>query len=86
MQTPKETTTGEVIHTCGYIHNEGTHCPEPESEDFKALKVLKANFYCCAGVFVRKRKSHRLTKEEGAALDYLCDEWDYGYEAGWVTA
>jgi hypothetical protein len=86
MQKPEDTTTGEVIHSCGYLHNEGTHCPPPESEDFEALKVLKKNFYCCAGVFVRKHSSYEPTKEEWVAINYLCDEWDYGYEGGWVGA
>lgn len=28
----EKTTTGEVIHTCGWLHPEGTPCPPPKDK------------------------------------------------------
>jgi len=48
--------------------------------DSEALKLLRQNFRNDAGVFKAKKNGYRPTEEEAAAIDYLVQEWDYGYE------
>lgn len=47
--------------------------------DREALTVLEANFKHDAGVFTKKTHGYVPTEREWDALDYLLDEWDYGY-------
>lgn len=57
----------------------------PEGNDFDALRLLSKNFIVVAGILVRRSGKHEPTDDEWRAINYLCDEWDYGYEAGFVA-
>lgn len=49
-------------------------------DDRKAFDVLKENFVDTTGFVIRPRvDGYKMTEREGYAIDYLCDEWDYGY-------
>lgn len=45
----------------------------------KALEALTANFIDDRGV-IRPRNGKLPNEEECSAIDYLCMEWDFGYE------
>ena len=45
----------------------------------KALQLLEQNFVCRAGWFSPKESGYHATDEEAAAIQYLIEEWDYGY-------
>jgi hypothetical protein len=51
----------------------------------EALQVLSTNFTQKAGVFRRNDPTYIPTPLESDAIDYLCYEWDYGYEGGLVS-
>ena len=44
----------------------------------EALEILK-DYSCVGGVFTEP-EGHEITEEEWEAIDYLFNEWDYGYE------
>lgn len=50
--------------------------------DFEALKLLETNFIWPNFLIQKKNSSHVITKEEGAAIDLLVGEYDWGYEGG----
>ena len=52
---------------------------EKWGEPCKALEALNANFWDDAGV-IRPRRGDTPTEEEWSAIDYLCMEWDFGYD------
>lgn len=45
----------------------------------KALELLEANFKELAGCFYAKTANYTPTDEECKAIQYLIEEWDYGY-------
>jgi len=45
----------------------------------KSVKILKVNFDCFKGTYVRKDLTYIPTKKEYKAIDYLFSEWDYEY-------
>lgn len=48
--------------------------------DSEAYTVISENFVIPRGFIIAPRVSgYKPNELEGAALDYLCDEWDYGY-------
>lgn len=49
--------------------------------DGPALRHLAENF-CVSrgGIIYRRRSSYCLTDEDNSAIDYLFQEWDYGYD------
>lgn len=49
-------------------------------DDAEALEILEANFTEKAGVFRKKDPNYQPTEREFEAIDYLFQEWDYGYE------
>ncbi len=58
--------------------------------DQEAHGVLVENFILSKGWIIRPKVAvYKMTEREGDAIDYLCDEWDYGYspEIGepWLT-
>lgn len=48
-------------------------------DDTEAWDVLNKNFNEIAGVIFPKVAGYQMTEREGEAIDYLSDEWDYGY-------
>lgn len=53
--------------------------PEDNETDSTALSVLKENFTWDRGV-IRPKDGHNPSREEMAAVSYLCNEWDYCWE------
>lgn len=53
--------------------------PECDSE---ALDVLEVNFTQTKGIFRKKNPAYSPTQREWDAIDYMFQEWDYGYEEG----
>lgn len=49
--------------------------------DQEAREVLKENFDNDRGVITPKIEGYSPTEREWDAVDYLCGEWDYAYEA-----
>lgn len=49
-------------------------------DDSVAWEALGQNFYDDRGMIRRKDKTARPTDHQFNAIDYLCDEWDYGWE------
>lgn len=49
--------------------------------DAQALAVIDANFVVAKGWVIRPRVSgYKMSDQEGYAIDYLCDEWDFAYD------
>lgn len=48
--------------------------------DSQAWDVLGDNFRDNKGLIERKDKTIEPTQRQFAAIDYLCDEWDYCWE------
>jgi hypothetical protein len=48
-------------------------------DDSVALAQLGTNFTIRAGV-IRACAGHEPSPDDFSAIDYLCQEWDYGYE------
>lgn len=50
--------------------------------DTQAINYLEQRGFKCGKDFVWRPPSmfHNLTQHDKDAIDYLCDEWDYGYE------
>ena len=58
--------------------------------DQEAFAVIEEHFSISkGGVIYPKHPGRQMTEREGDAIDYLCDEWDYGYETmgdmKWLT-
>jgi hypothetical protein len=52
--------------------------------DQEAFDVIDANFFTSRGGIIHpKKKGYAMTVREGEAIDYLCDEWDYGFTPTW---
>ena len=52
-------------------------------DDGEALDVLEQNFVVDrTGVIRKKDSAYKPTDREFDAIDYLFQEWDYGYEGG----
>lgn len=51
---------------------------EWDGDDFDALRHLSANFTDTAGV-IQPKPGYSPTSKDYAAIDYLCNEWDYAY-------
>ena len=49
-------------------------------DDQEALAILDANFTEKAGIFRRKDPTYIPTEREDEALNYMFQEWEYGYE------
>jgi len=48
--------------------------------DREALDVIEANFFINRGGFIQKKDpKYQPTDREFEAIDYLFQEWDYGY-------
>lgn len=44
------------------------------------LQFIKSRGYIDrAGMLMPPVPSHRVSYEEGAVIDFLCDEWDFGF-------
>jgi hypothetical protein len=55
-------------------------CAKFPGHDAEAFEVIKANFTTSrGGVIYPKVVGYKMTEREGDAIDYLCDEWDYGF-------
>lgn len=50
----------------------------PHSQE-AALTLLETNFFEDGGWFHRKDSNYQMTEEEGNAIQYLIEEWDYGW-------
>ncbi len=48
-------------------------------DDDQAWEVLKDNFNDDAGIIYPKVLGYKATEMENSAIDYLWEEWDYGY-------
>lgn len=49
-------------------------------DDQEAFAVLEENFLTSrGGIIYPIHPEHTMSKREVDAIDYLCDEWDYGY-------
>jgi hypothetical protein len=48
--------------------------------DSEAMDVLDANFTQTKFVYRKKDRAYQPTPREWAAINYLFQEWDYGYE------
>lgn len=49
--------------------------------DAEAMEVLEKNFICSkGGVYRKKDPNYEPTQREWDAIDYMWQEWDYGYE------
>jgi hypothetical protein len=48
--------------------------------DAEALEVLAENFTDTRGVFRKKNPAYQPTEREWEAINYMFQEWDYGYE------
>jgi len=46
-----------------------------------ALEVMDVNHVCEHGIFMPRSFGQAITPEEESAMDYLFQEWDYGYES-----
>ena len=52
--------------------------------DAEAMEALKDNFFESDFVFRRNDVNYKPTPREMEALDYLFEEWDYGYAADYL--
>jgi hypothetical protein len=50
------------------------------NDDQEAWNILEPNFIDDRGIIRRKNKSYQPTAHDFAAIDHLCDEWDYAWE------
>ena len=41
--------------------------------------LLSRGYVCDRGWWRKPTSAHKISKEEGACIDFLCDEWDHGY-------
>jgi hypothetical protein len=48
--------------------------------DQQAWEILNPNFTDDKGIIRRKSSAYRPTALDFAAIDHLCDEWDYAWE------
>lgn len=49
-----------------------------------ALELISKNFTDTGGL-LQPKKDYVPTKEDYEAIDYLCNEWDYGYSSDCYT-
>lgn len=49
--------------------------------DAEAMAVLEKNFMQSKGIFRKKEPNYQPTQREWDAIDYMFQEWDYGYDA-----
>lgn len=54
--------------------------------DEEALEQLSTNFIVDRGGFIHPRTSYTPTPDDYSAIDFLCQEYDYGYDPGEVEA
>ena len=54
----------------------------PPDDDGKPWRHLRTNFDLSIpdGIIRKLRADYQPTDEDYSALDFLCDEWDYGWE------
>ncbi len=48
--------------------------------DTNAMRFLEKGFNLSRGGIYSPKYNHKPTREEYSAIDYLCNEWDYGYD------
>lgn len=41
--------------------------------------LLSHGYTCKHGFWFKPTPGHTISREEGACIDFLCDEWDYGF-------